>query len=60
MDNFPIEVTRHTIKVNRNLFSLRSYDVLIEMDWFENHWYLVSCKGNTISYISEEGVRQDI
>ncbi len=48
------------IKVNLNVLHQGSYDVLIGMDWLEGHWSLVKCKDNTINFLTNEGVRQDI
>lgn len=45
---------------NLNVLPLGSYDVLIGMDWLENHWSLVNCKTKTIYYRDELGARQEM
>lgn len=60
VENFLVEIAEQPIKVNLNIFPLSSSDVLIGMDWLENHWSLVNCKDKTISFLTEEGNRQEI
>ena len=43
-----------------NVLPFGSYDVLIGMDWLEEHWSLVNCKDKTINYLRKEGIRQEL
>lgn len=56
----PIEIGEKLIKVNLNILPVGSYDVLIGIDWLEVHWSLVNYKYKTISFLMDEGNRQEI
>ena len=43
-----------------NILPLGSYDVLLGMDWLENHFTLVDCKENFIYYRMHDGTRKEI
>eukprot|EP00253_Pinus_taeda_P023509 PITA_23509 len=40
----PIVIVGQPVVADLNVLPRRSYDVLIGMDWLENHWALVNCK----------------
>lgn len=42
--NCALEINEHQLTVDLNIFPLGYYDVLLGMDWLENHWTLVDCK----------------
>ena len=41
--------------VNINIFPLRSYDLLIRMDWLEGHKFLLNCFDKTFTCIDNNG-----
>ena len=41
--------------VSVNVFPLGSYDLLIGMDWFEEHNFLLNCFNKTFTYIDNNG-----
>ena len=42
-------------KVNLNILPLRSYDILIDMDWLEQHHVMLSCLHKSILCIDSQG-----
>lgn len=46
--------------INPKCATLLSYDILIGMDWLENHWSLINYKDKENNFLSEEGMRQEI
>jgi len=41
--------------VNLYVTPLGHYDVIIGMDWLEDHWDMLSCQSKTIHFLSDEG-----
>lgn len=52
-----IEFDGQQVKTNLNVLPLDSYDMLIGMDWLEQHWTLVNCKYKTTNFMSNDGNR---
>ena len=60
VDNCPLILANQSIMADLNVLPLRSYDILIDMDWLQKHWSLINCKTKTINYRDEQGERQEI
>eukprot|EP00253_Pinus_taeda_P022079 PITA_22079 len=56
----PIVVAGQPVVADLNILPLRSYDVLIGMDWLEKHWALVNCKTKFIRYKDDAGIEQEM
>ena len=41
--------------INLNIFSLASYDILIDMDWLESHNSIIDCFHKSLGCRDEEG-----
>eukprot|EP00253_Pinus_taeda_P002532 PITA_02532 len=48
------------VTADLNVLPLRSYDILIGMDWLEKHWSLVDCKTKIIYYRDQQGNRKEL
>lgn len=55
-----IDLARQHVKANLNMLPLGSYDMLIGMDWLEQHRTLVNCKDKTINFLSHDIIRTKI
>lgn len=55
-----VELGGQPTKINMYVIMLGSYDILISMDYLEEHWSIINCKHNIISYITKGGARQQI
>jgi len=60
VNSFPLQLIGHSLVAELNVLPLGSYDILTGMDSLEMHWSLINCKTKTISYMDEEGKRQEI
>eukprot|EP00253_Pinus_taeda_P025152 PITA_25152 len=60
VSNCPLRIAGQTVTTELNVLPLRSYDVLIGMDWLEKQWSIINCKTKAISYQEELGNKQKI
>jgi hypothetical protein len=52
---FSISLSGVNTKVDLNIIPLGSYDILIGMDWLENHYVVLDFHNKTFTCIDEEG-----
>jgi hypothetical protein len=51
----PINLNGVNINVDRNIIPLGSYDILIGMDWLDQHHVVLDCHNKTFTCLDEEG-----
>jgi len=51
----PISLNGVNINVDMNIIPLGSYDILIGMDWLDQHHVVLDCHNKTFTCLDEEG-----
>jgi hypothetical protein len=52
---FPINLNGVSTNVDLNIIPLRSYDILIRMDWLDQHQAILDCHNTIFTCLDEEG-----
>eukprot|EP00253_Pinus_taeda_P017026 PITA_17026 len=60
INDCPFIIADQPVTADLNILPLRSYDILIGMDWLEKHWSLVDCKTKVIYYRDQQGNKKEM
>jgi hypothetical protein len=56
ISDYEFSLGSQNIKTNLNILPLRSYDVIIGMDWLENHKAVLDCYAKSLKYKEENDI----